>query len=283
MLFLTILLVLFIDRVLWDGAPHREHAWFGRYLARINSNNWLSEKAWGPLVVLVPPLLLIGWLQVTLPAFGTLFEFALAAGILLMSIGPRDLGRDADAYLEARGADDRAAAAQLAEHLTGGIPAGEDRDRAVSDGILAGACHRLIGPLFWFVLFGPIGAAAYRLSRLFSRRLAAGPDPLSPLARSAAAVSFVLDWAPVRVTAAGYAVAGNFDAVAAAWKHCSQLDGDCECPNDEAMLIETGRASLQPAGTRSATNLVEDSLALVWRNLTLWVVFIGVVSLFSSL
>jgi len=284
MAFLTILLVLFIDRVLWDGSPYREHTWFHRYLDRINAGRWLDDRSWGAPAAILPLLLLLGWLQISLfPMVGEFFEFALATGVLLLSIGPRDLGRDTDDYLEARHAGDKARTAQLAERFASDATTGADPDNTVSNGILAGACQRLIGPLFWFALFGVVGAAAYRLSHLLSERLLNGPDPLSPLARSASAMRYVLDWAPIRVTAAGYAVAGNFDAVAAAWKQCSQLDGDAECPSDEAMLVATGHAALEQSSSRPTAALIEDSLALVWRNLTLWVVFIGAVTLFGAL
>jgi len=285
MVFLTVLLVLFIERVLWDGATHRQHAWFPVYLGRIGATGggWLTEKAWGSLAVLAPPLILIGWLQVSLlPALGDFFEFALASVVLLFSLGPRDLGRDVDSYLAARSAGDTATAARLADAFDA-EPAHAEPDRAVINGVLLGACRRLIGPLFWFVLFGAVGAAAYRLSRLLTEHLAASPDPLSPLGRSASGLSYVLDWAPVRITAAGYAVAGNFDAVAASWKHCSTLDGDADCPNDDALLVETGMAALDQPGSRASSTAIEDSLALVWRNLTLWVVFAGAVTLFAAL
>ena len=285
MAFLTVLLVLFIERALWDGAPHRQHGWFRDYLARIGAGNggWLTQKPWGAIAVVAPPLVVIGWLQVSLlPALGDFFEFAFAALVLLFSLGPRDLGRDVDSYLKARDSGDRAQAARLANAFTPNTP-DPDSDRAVINGILQGACRRLIGPLLWFVLFGPVGAAAYRLSRLASEHLADGQDPLAPLARSANGLEYVMDWAPVRVTAAGYAVAGNFDAVAASWKHCGTLDGDADCPNDDALLVETGLAALDQPGSRPSDIVIEDSLALVWRNLTLWVAFAGAVSLFAAL
>lgn len=284
MTFVAILLVLFIDRALWDGTSHRQHAWYHRYLDRFNNSGWLDDKPWGALALVLPPLLLLGWLQVSvLPALGELFEFALAAGALLLSIGPRDLGRDTDAYLDARTAGDHLSTMELAEQIATETQPGDDPDRMVIQGIFSGACHRLIGPIFWFVLFGATGAAAYRLSRLLSQRLLSGPDPLSPLARSASTLSYVLAWAPTRITAAGYAVAGNFDSTAAAWKTCSRMDDGAECPNDDALLVATGEAALEQGNERSVISAIEDALALVWRNLTLWVVFIGAVTLISAL
>jgi len=282
MAFLTILLVLFIERVLWDAAPYREHAWFSRYQAWLAGRSSETKSGWSLAIIFVPPLLVLGWLQTSvLPATGELLEMAFAAAVLLFSLGPRDLGRDVDTYLDARSKIGNSESISLAQQFDPNAPV-QDADRSVVRGILIGACRRLIGPIFWFAMFGAVGAAAYRLAQLLNERYRTEPAE-HPLRRAAAGLGYVLDWVPLRITAAGYAVAGNFDAVAAAWKQCSQADGDADCPNDESLLLETGYAALEQAASRPATVLIEDSLALVWRNLTLWVVFAGAVTLFASL
>lgn len=278
MTFLTILLVLFIDRVLWDVTPHRQHAWFDNYLGWLNQDGRLNEKSWGVALILLPILVLLGWLQTSLlPYLGGLFEMSLAGLVLLFSLGPRDLGRDADRYLGAKDSEKTRMAGYFRPKADTKEP-----DRSVVDGLLVGACRRLIAPIFWFSLFGPVGAAAYRLTQLLSESLQTH-DNLTPLAQATASVAYVLDWAPIRVTAAGFAIAGNFDAVASAWKACSNMGGETECPNDESFLLETGYAALQAGGERADTLLIEDALALVWRNLTLWVAFAGAVTLLASL
>ncbi len=282
MAFLTILLVLFIERVLWDAAPHREHRWFSDYAAWVPGRFSAKKSGWTVALIFLPPLLVVGWLQTSvLPAAGHLFEMAFAVLILLFSLGPRDLGRDVERYIETRDRGNHAEAVSLAERFDPLNP-GQDPDQSVVRGILVGACRRLIGPLFWFAVFGAAGAAAYRLAQMLNTpRQTESTD--QPLSRASAGLTYVLDWVPMRITAAGYAVAGNFDAVAAAWKQCSQGDGDADCPSDEELVVNTGYAALEQVGSRPATVMIEDSLALVWRNLTLWVVFAGAITLFASL
>jgi len=282
MAFLTILLVLFIERALWNAAPYREHRWFSDYAAWTSARFSGAKSGWTVALIILPPLLLIGWLQTSvLPAAGQLFEMTFAGLMLLLSLGPRDLGRDVEQYIETRDRGRRADSVSLAEQFDPGHPV-QDPDQSVVRGILTGACGRLIGPLFWFAVFGAAGAAAYRLAHLLNTQGQVESND-HRLARAAAGLTYVLDWVPMRITAAGYAVAGNFDAVAAAWKQCSQADGDAECPNDSDLVVATGYAALEQAGSRPAAVLIEDSLALVWRNLTLWVVFAGAVTLFASL
>jgi len=282
MAFLTILLVLFIERVLWNAAPYREHRWFADYAAWTSTRFGGAKSGLTVALIFLPPVLIVGWLQTSmLPAAGPWFEIAFAGLIRILSLGPRDLGRDVEQYIEARDRGQRAESVSLAERFDPANP-GQDPDQSVVRGILIGACRRLIGPLFWFAVFGAAGAAAYRLAHQLN---APGQAERSDhrLSRAAAGLTYVLDWVPMRITAAGYAVAGNFDAVAAAWKQCSQADGDADCPSDADLVVETGYAALEQAGSRPATVLIEDSLALVWRNLTLWVVFAGAVTLFASL
>jgi len=282
MTFLTILLVLFIDRVLWDAAPHRNHHWFSSYLDSINSNGRFDQSAWGLGIILLPVLLLLGWLENSLfDGTGSLLEMALAGAVLLFSLGPRDLGRDTDSYLDARSAGQRDRTMAIAEQFDADASS-QDPDQAVVNGLLVGACRRLIGPLFWFTLFGAVGAAAYRLAHLLRDQIQQR-DASAPLAQAANNLVFVIDWAPMRLTAIGFAVAGNFDAVASAWKQCSNIGGDAECPTDESLLVETGYAALDQTGERTPVVIIEDTLALVWRSLTLWVVFAGAVTLFASL
>jgi len=285
MSFLIVILVLFVDRVLWHADPYRQHSWFDRYLAALRRSplgGVLGEHAWSAVLIIALPVALIGWLQAGLmPVFGPLFEFALGAVVLLLSLGPEELGRSVEDYQAATKAGDRQRASRLAGQLSSDPASSVGEATGVVHGVLAAACQRLLGPLFWFVLFGAVGAAAYRLAQLLQQRQADSTAAPTALTRGAHNLAYVLNWAPVRVTAAGYAVAGNFDAVAAAWKQCSQSEGEPDCPSDTSLLIATGEAALEQSSPRSEAMLIEDSVALVWRNLTLWVLFLGSLTLFS--
>ena len=54
----------------------------------------------------------------------------------------------------------------------------------------------------------------------------------------------IADWAPARITAAGCAIAGNFDAVAHAWRTFDYLPDDGPLTEAEYLLARTGLAAL---------------------------------------
>jgi membrane protein required for beta-lactamase induction len=280
--FPALLTALFIDRVFWNASDRRNFDWLRDYVAWWLRRSWIRPARnahWVGLVPVLPLLLLIAWLQTGLaPAIGSLVEFAFATLVLLFSLGPRDLGQDVEQFLSAMSKGDNAEAGKLADTIsTEPADSTESATERVRDGLLIAICHRYIGPVFWFAILGPVGAAAYRLAEQVRRLLDSQPsigssnDRLFPL----------LNWIPVRLTAAGFAIAGNFDAVAAAWKHCSQ--NESECPRDSDLLLATGRAALENHHAHGSAEGIEDAMALGWRNLTLWVAIVGVASLLSIL
>lgn len=102
MTFLTVLLALFIERVVEQHRPQREHRWFDGYcrrLAGISAGQWLMSRPWGGVLVLLPLLLMIAWLQVFFHELGAPFAFAFGTLVLLYSLGPRDLGEEAEAFI----------------------------------------------------------------------------------------------------------------------------------------------------------------------------------------
>lgn len=294
MTFLTVLLALFIERVMQQHRPEREHRWFDAYCTRLTSawfGRWLMSRPWGGVFALLPPLLLVAWLQAFFDGLGGLFAFAFGTVVLLYSLGPRDLGDETEAFLEARDKGEDARANALAQALCHGEAPREEPNRsfAVARAVVVLAATRLVGPIFWFVVLGAVGAAAYRAVHLFTGRMRRGDCPAEPR-HSGNRMRHLVDWAPARLTAIGYAVAGSFDGVAQAWR--TLKDASDEAPPDEAtwLLERTGLAALDTfpddAGDLAGAGepgwadeplppVVEDALALVWRSLVVWMSVLG--------
>ena len=159
------------------------------------------------------------------------------------------------------------------------------------------ASPRLIAPIFWFVAFGAVGAAAYRAIQLLAERLQQEECPQA-MQRHSDEMRHIADWAPARITAAGYAIAGNFDAVAHAWRTFDYAPSEGPLDEAEHLLANTGLAALDTFpddaeelgdvadGTLDATLIppvVEDALALVWRSLAMWMTVIAGGSLVAAL
>ncbi|MDJ0738201.1 MAG: regulatory signaling modulator protein AmpE [Gammaproteobacteria bacterium] len=302
MTFLSVLVALLVERALEQYRPRRRHTWFAGYCRRLAGSDAarrLMSRPWGGVLALLPLLLVVGWLQALSHDLGWPLAFAFGTLVLLYALGPRDLGDEAEAFLAARdrGDDDRAntLAAQL---CISAAPRQEPRRSfAVARAVVVLANRRLIGPVFWFVLFGAVGAAAYRAVHLLAERLHAEDCPAG-MRRYSDELRHIVEWAPARLTAIGYAIAGNFDAVAHAWRTFDYEPGDGPLTEAENLLAQTGLAALDTfpddadelAGGTEITPghvlvppVVEDALALVWRSLVLWVTVIAGGSLVAAL
>ena len=302
MTFLSVLAALFIERVLQQHRPQRRHQWFVLYCGRLAGwswAQWVMQRPWGAVVALLPPLVVIAWLQTLFNELGSLFALVFGAAVLLYSLGPRDLGDEVEAFVEARDDGEEERAGALAQALCQTeIPQREPRrSLAVARAVVVLASNRLIGPIFWFVVFGAVGAAAYRTIHLLAERLQ-GEDCPADMKRYSDEMRHVADWAPARITAAGYAVAGNFDAVAHAWRTFDYLPAAGPLTEAEHLLAQTGLAALDTISdhdydlsgeTETAIDeglippVVEDALALVWRSLAMWVTVIAGGSLVAAL
>jgi AmpE protein len=228
MTFLTLVLALLLERLLPQRLP-RTHRWFDGYWQRLAGVGWLRDllgRPWAIALVLLPPLALLVLLQGLFDPFGSLGALLFGVLVLHYSLGPDELGAQADEFVRARDAGDQERASALAQQFClSEVPDEEPRRSfSVARAVVVLACRRLVGPVFWFVILGPLGAAAYRLVHLLAPQLQ--DEPATPeMRRYGEALRDLADWAPARVTAAGYAVAGNFDAVAHAWRHFEYQPG----------------------------------------------------------
>jgi len=292
---LVIFAALVLDRLAWNADPYRGFPWFARYWALFRQGPFATQVTTsrvGFLLGVLPPVLLTLWLQGQLDdGWSQLPALAFATAVLLFSLGPVDLGRQGDAYMSARDQGLDTEADQLASAICGyeQAPVEPLRSLGVARCLLVQANQRLFAPIFWFLVLGPAGAVLYRATRL----LAALPAPDAGLDETARAglarLQHLLDWLPSRLTALGYAVTGNFEAVSQAWQQSQlQIDLEEEAPLDEATLLlsATGAAALDSYPSDAEAQdlsetppVVEDASALIWRALSLWVICIGIGSL----
>ncbi|MCP5301271.1 MAG: regulatory signaling modulator protein AmpE [Chromatiaceae bacterium] len=301
MTFLSVLIALIVEHLVESRRPGRRHAWFDSYCQRLSRSTLaqgLLRRPWGALAALLPVLLVVGWLQALFNDLGSVFALLYGSAVLLYSLGPRNLAEETEGFVEARdsGQYDRATALAQGFCLSE-IPDTEPRRSfAVARAVVVLANRRLIAPLFWFVVFGAVGAAAYRAVQLLAERLQAEDCP-EEMKRYSDEARHVADWAPARITAIGYAVAGNFDAVAHAWRSFDYGPSDGPLTEADQLLANTGLAALdtfpddveelaagdEPMGDAGIPPVVEDALALVWRCLALWVTVVGGGSLVAAL
>ena len=169
---------------------------------------------------------------------------------------------------------------------------------AIEQGLLAS--HRQVfGIMAWFAAFGPAGAVVYYLAALldgiWGRRADGGADAFG---RFATRAFCWIDWVPVRLTAAGLAVVGNFeDAV-----YCWRMQANAWTPQGDGIILASGAGALgvrlggtvhgvegaetrPELGTGAEADLdrMPDAAGLVWKALVLWLFVILVVSVAHAL
>lgn len=264
----------------------RDFGWYKRWLqwlgARFPTGFWRGRH--GIVLALLPPVLLVGLFQAALDK--PLLGFAgllFAIAVLFYSWGPRDLDLDVEAIIDA---PDPAARAQAAARLgTDGAAPTLDAP-ALVEAVFLAAQRRWFGVLFWFLLLGPAGALAYRLSAWAAEGDAADLPP-ETLAGAKTWLAF-LDWPVAQLMTLALALVGDFDTVIAAWKD----NGGATLDVQRGFLAAAARASVRTELADEAMDYADhgvvapgtlvavmgelpelrDAMSLVWRILLLWLV-----------
>jgi cobalamin biosynthesis protein CobD/CbiB len=161
---------------------------------------------------------------------------------------------------------------------------------AIEEAIVASHRH-VFAVLFWFVLLpGPSGAILYRMAVFLDRRWRGKGE----FGRFAARVHDLMEWPAVRLTAAAFAVVGDFeDAVycwrtqAAAWTDRNL--GVVLAAGAGALGVKLGMPlteveGLQPRpdlglGEAADAPFLDSTVGLLWRALVLWVFMLMLLSL----
>lgn len=150
------------------------------------------------------------------------------------------------------------------------------------------AAHRnVFGVIFWFVLMpGPSGALLYRLARFFDEAWGrrSGDLDFGDFGAFAQKAFAVLDWVPVRLTAAAFSIVGDFEdgvycwrAQASQWK--DKASGILVASGGGALgvrlgmpIYESGEVVERPEmgiGDEADSDFMQSTTGLVWRTLVL--------------
>jgi AmpE protein len=253
---------------------------------------------------LIPVIFIV--VLLTLPVFAVVFILGdallgfpyllLAIVVLFFSLGPQDIGEDVDEYCKAIEEGDEERIQQTAKAIIESEVPDDARERMhrVEGAVCVQANNRLFAVIFWFVLLGPLGAWAYRVTDLIRRRavFAASREEESSgsseqLRDAAITLHGWLAWIPARLTAIGYAAAGNFDTALGAWRAPTEQSSDLTSEYNEHLLARVGVSSLA-LGEDEDEDLVERGIRgataanqLVFRLLLFWAVVIAAMTLYG--
>ena len=158
----------------------------------------------------------------------------------------------------------------------------------------------VFGVFFWFLVpIGPAGVVLYRLSLMASEQWSSGVS--LNLSQAAQRLRYWIDWLPTRLTAIGFAIVGNFEAAAYAWRfHQGKWANQSEAillgagggalgvrlgeplpepDSHEALrLAEIGESAIQEVGTEPHRGHLSAAVSLVWRAVVLWMIVLAMLT-----
>jgi AmpE protein len=275
-----------------------------RWIDRIIDAGFRQAERVANWPALIPIILIT--LVLAVPVFVVMFSLGdallgfpyvlLAIVVLFFSLGPQDIGEDINEYCEAIESSDEEGIRRTAKAIIESDVPDDERERiqCVEQAVCVQANNRLFAVIFWFVVLGPLGAWAYRVTDLIRRRavFAAGRDEAADgssenLRDAAVMLHGWLAWIPARLTAVGYAAAGHFDAAIGAWRAPSEQSSDTPSEYNEHLLARVGVAALalvDTAGETLGERGVRGATAansLVFRLLLIWAVVIAAMTLYG--
>src|SRR5580698_3188351 len=248
MTFFSVLLALIIEQ-LRALSPHNPISALLQYHAESAAHGFDAGKqrhgvlAW--LVVVLPWTLAVGLVYYVLYHINFVLAFLWNVVIVYFTLGFRQFSHYFTDIHLALNNDDVPRAREILAEWTGidtvDMPVSEIVRHTLIHAVVASHRH-VFGVFFWFLVpIGPAGAVLYRVAEFLARAWAdpeAGRSgPFSNFARQA---FFVIDWVPVRLTAMGFAIVGNFEDAIYSWRNYARQWPD---PND-GVLLAAGRRGL---------------------------------------
>jgi adenosylcobinamide-phosphate synthase len=240
--------------------------------------------AW--LVAVLPPVAAAIAIHYLLASLHFLLALAFNIAALYVTLGFRQFSHNfTDIQLAVKSGDIERARALLEQWrgASGVVRTREEVIRLSLEEALIASHRHVFGVLLWYVLLpGPSGAILYRLAAYLRYRW----KDLGGFGRFAERAFDVLDWPAVRLTAATFAVVGDFEDAIYCWRTQARAWPD---PN-EGVLLAAGAGAMgvrlgmpiqevegmlpRPelgVGEPADGPFLDSTVGLVWRALVMWV------------
>ena len=240
--------------------------------------------AW--LVAILPPVVLAVVLHALFAAAGWLVALAFDIGILYLTLGFRQSSHYfTDIQLAIKSGDVERARGLLDEWrgASGVVRTREEVVRLTIEEALVTAHRHVFGVLLWYlVLPGPAGAILYRLAAYLASRW----RNLGTFGRFAQQAFHVLEWPAVRLTAAAFALVGDFENTVYCWRTQARTWPDPDAgvllaAGAGAMGVRLGMPVQEVDGAHPRPELgvgeeadgpfLDTTVGMLWRALVLWV------------
>ena len=246
--------------------------------ARHGTIAW-SIAVLGPAAAALALYALLYWMD---EAFGILLNIA----ALYLALGFRQFSHTFTAIQGALRDGDLERARELLGAWRGEPAQHRSREEVVRltiEAALAASHRRVFGVLFWFIVLpGPSGAILYRLALFVARRWRG----LGAFGRCAERAQELLEWPATRLTAASFAVVGDFEDAVYCWRTQAAAWPDAQlgvvlAAGAGALGVKLGMPlqevdGLAPrpelgVGEAADTPFLDSAVGLIWRALVVWV------------
>lgn len=314
MTFLSILFALLIEQLKPLRADNPIYAGVRRLAAHLERSFNAGQAQHGMLAwvlmmtALTVPTLLLYWLCVQI---GPLAALAMNVLVVYLTLGFRHYSHYFTSIQIALSSGDEATARSLLAEWTKQDTAGMDVNeisRIAVERALITTHRNVFGVFFWFLMpLGPAGAVMYRVAEYLARAWNEPQDDMEREAfgRFAAKAFYWFDWIPARLTAAAFAVVGNFEDSIYAWRNFAdrwqdEAIGIILSAGGGAMGVRLGApaenaANMLPADASTVDSLgveteslpgeepsgraLQSTVGLVWRALLLWMLLVLLLSI----
>jgi adenosylcobinamide-phosphate synthase len=164
---------------------------------------------------------------------------------------------------------------------------------------LVGSHRHVFGPIAAFLVFGAAGAVIYRASAMLAELWGRRRDPeFGDFGGFAQKAFYFIDWLPARLTAASFAIVGNFEDAVFCWRNQARAwargaHGIILASGGGALgvklgdtLHQDGSLKFRPElglGDEADVDYMQSAVGLIWRALVLWMFLVFVVTVAHSL
>ncbi len=285
---IIILLAMTLDRVFPERGRMPPFVWYEDWVRSVEQRLNAGTRAQGVAAVIVvigPVLLGVALIRYVLAHLSQPLVYAFDVFVLYVCLDLYRLTRTAVAVAESLDAGDLLTATSHAEEITcktvNDVSESSLAQQTI-EAVLKRTNALIMGPLFWFVLLGPVAVVLARLAAMLDRLWGHRSPEYQEFGWAAARLSDILGWVPARITALSYAIMGSFEDALHCWRRQAGMWSDinsgpllasglgamhmsnCEEAEDEDM---PGVRALPVAANAGDIRRV---VALVWRVLLFW-------------
>jgi len=285
---LAIMAALLLEQ--WRPLDHGRtvHAWLSAWAAWLEQAFNGGERRHGMvawLVAVLPPVAAAILIHQLLAAAHFLLAAAFNVAVLYFTLGFRQFSHHFTEIQLAVKSGDVERARQLLEEWRGASGVVRTREEVIRLSIeeaLVASHRHVFGVLLWYVLLpGPSGAVLYRLAAFLQQRW----KELGGFGRFSGRVFQLLEWPAVRLTAASFAVVGDFEDAVYCWRTQARTwmeagSGVVLAAGAGAMGVRLGMPVQEVEGMVPRPELgvgepadgpfLDSTVGLVWRALVVW-------------